>query len=134
MFQLLGRFAPPPGAASSEVRRTGVRNAFLGLVLFVFGVLLTLSLDRLARGALLDPTHPHPSKLRFIAGLPTVLGFIAMVAGGYRAATGIHPGRDGMSAWSRALRIGFAALLSAVLLAAIVAALIGLATAAANRP
>lgn len=114
MIALLRRFAPRPGAPPSVVRMTGLRNAFLGLFLGVFGVLFMLSLDRLTRGAILDVSRP--TKLRAVAGIPIVLGLVAMIVGLYRAITGVHPERDGTSLLARTGRL----LLSAVIAAAIV--------------
>jgi hypothetical protein len=120
VIALLRKFAPPPGAPPVEVRRTGLRNALLGLFLAVFGVLLVMSLDRLARGALLDPTHPRPSKLRAVSGIPIVVGLVAMIVGVYRAITGVHPERDGKSIVSRVGRLSLATMIAAAILFAIV--------------
>ncbi|MBI2388943.1 MAG: hypothetical protein HYV09_04930 [Deltaproteobacteria bacterium] len=124
--RLLASFAPPDDASPAEVRRVGARNALLGVILMAFGVFFVLSLDRLARGALLDPTAERPSKLRAVSGLPVLLGFLATVVGSYRVITGVHPRRDGAGAGSRLGRIVLAALISAALLAAIVGALLAL--------
>lgn len=126
MIDLLAKFAPPKDAPPSIVRRTGARNALLGAFLFVFGVLLVLSLDRLAKGALLDPTAPKPSKLRAVSGVPVVVGFVAMVVGVYRVVTGIHPSSERAGVLRSALRIFAVACLAAALIALIVASAIAL--------
>jgi len=118
--KLLARFAPPPGAAPSVVRRTGLRNALLGFFLAAFGVLLVFSLDRLSRGALLDPSRP--TKLRAFSGVPLMLGVLAMVVGLYRAITGVHPERDGTSLASRIGRLLLAAMIAAAIIFGITAA------------
>lgn len=114
MNRLLSKFAPPAGAPASEVRRAGLRNALLGFILAAFGVLLVFSLDRVSHGAVLDPSKP--TKLRAWSGVPLMLGCVAMVVGLYRAITGVHPERDGMTFLSRAGRL----LLSTLIAAAIV--------------
>jgi hypothetical protein len=119
--KLLTKFAPPSEEPSS-VRRTGARNAFLGLVLMVFGVMIVLSLDRLTKGTLLDPSVPKPSKLRAISGVPVVIGFCALVVGLYRAITGIHPARDGVTTAARFGRLVLMTLIAAALIGAIVIA------------
>jgi len=125
--RLLDKFAPRPDAPPREVRLAGARNALLGLFLAAFGVLVVLSLDRLTKGALLDPTAAKPSKLRAVSGLPIVLGFLAMVVGLYRVVTGIHPATDGASLLSRLGRLVIVTLITAALLAAIVGTLLTLA-------
>lgn len=127
--RLLSAFAPPEDATAAEVRRVGARNALLGVILMAFGVLLVLSLDRLARGALLDPTAARPSKLRAASGVPVLLGFLATVVGAYRAITGVHPRRDGASLASRVGRVALASSIAAALLAAIVFTLLAIARA-----
>ncbi len=129
MTRWLAKFAPEPGAPPARVRRVGARNALLGAFLMVFGVLVVLSLDRLARGALLDPLAAKPSKLRAVSGVPVVVGFLAVVVGLYRAITGIHPERDGQSIGAAIGRLLLSSLIAAVLLAALVVAV----TAAASR-
>ncbi len=113
MIALLRKFAPEPGAPPSAVRRAGLRNALLGLFLAAFGVLLVLSLDRLAHGAILDPSRP--TKLRAWSGVPLMLGCVAMVVGLYRAITGVHPERDGTSLVARIGRLLLATLIAAAI-------------------
>lgn len=113
MNRLLEKFAPPSGAPPSAVRRAGLRNALLGFILAAFGVLLVFSLDRLSRGAILDPSKP--TKLRAWSGVPLMLGCVAMVVGLYRAITGVHPERDGMSIASRFGRLLLATLIAAAI-------------------
>lgn len=117
-MNLLSKFDPPD---ERSVRRTGLRNAFLGLVLMVFGVMVVLSLDRLAHGTLLDPTAPKPSKLRAVSGVPVVIGFVAILLGLYRAITGIHPARDGRSIRSTLARLLTIAAIGALLVGGIAA-------------
>lgn len=128
MRRVLAKFGPPKGAAPAIVRRVGARNALLGAILIVFGVLVVLSLDRLARGALLDPLADKPSKLKAVSGLPVVIGFLALVVGLYRAITGIHPERDGTSVAARVGRLFASAVIAAVVLAALVLAVIAVAS------
>jgi hypothetical protein len=130
VIRLLAKFAPEEGAPPAVVRRVGARNAFLGAVLIVFGVMVVLALDRIARGALLDPLAEKPSKLRAVSGVPVVIGFVALVVGLYRAITGVHPERDGKTALARVGRLLVATLIAATVLAAITVAVI----AVASRP
>lgn len=123
-LDLFAKFAPPSGAPPSVVRRVGLRNAFLGAVLFLFGVMLVLSLDKLAHGALLDPTAAKPSKLRAVSGVPVVVGFVALVVGFYRALTGIHPERERRTLFPSLARLFAVAVLAAALLAALTWALV----------
>lgn len=118
-MKVLARFAPPN---ASSVRRTGLRNAFLGLVTMVFGVMIVLSLDRLAHGAILDPLAPKPSKLKAVSGVPVVIGFVAIVVGLYRAISGVHPDRDRQT--SIVVRLLSMTAIAAALLAATAAAIL----------
>lgn len=119
-MRMLRKFAPPADASPAEVRRVGLRNALLGFFLAAFGVLVVFSLDRLSRGALLDPTRP--TKLRAFSGVPLMLGVVAMVVGLYRAITGVHPERDGTSIASRIGRIALATMIAAAIIGGITAA------------
>lgn len=132
----LARFAPPQGASPRAVRSVGLRNAVLGLLLVTFGVALILSLDRLSRGAMLGEPFardafsnpwarrgarpPLVRSLRFLSGVPVVIGFVVFSTGGYRTLTGIHPEHDRRGILGSLGRVALTSAIAGALLAAIV--------------
>ncbi len=111
-----------------EVRAHGRKVALAGLVLVAFGAALVFAIDRLAHGALLDPARARPGsfapRLRFLAGVPMVVGWLVFVVGAWRATTGIAPARERRTVSGALARLAFATLVLSLALSAVAASIV----------
>lgn len=136
-------------APEARVRAKAARDLLLSIVAIGFGVALVLSLDRISGGQLLDPA-PWPSsaspwerppwsvekaplgsvivrRLRAVAGLPILFGWVGLSTSGYRLITGIGRHED-----RRGFRPGLARVAIASVIAAVSIALVTIGVIAAS--